>query len=216
MDDICENFSAVTIKENKPSDALDPKVCKFNSLTADVQLSLCIDPDELRNISESLTTLNYIQWPIRRYLRDFIRLLVGASAETQDLIDDLDKSSADLPCIIAAKRLQINDYFVNWKDLLEAKGYEELNLFMLKNGRVNPKFDYFCRSKEYIKSYKISKLFRRKIVTIEIRGDEGVEEKFTSDVEEFDPNFRDIDGLSFYFAVGDVGAKKYEDLGTSN
>ena len=58
MDGICENFSAVTIEKNKSSDTMDPKVCKYNGLTADELLSLCIDPDELRNIFEYLTNIN--------------------------------------------------------------------------------------------------------------------------------------------------------------
>ena len=217
MDDIsiCDKFSAVTIKENIPSD-VDLKVCKFNSLSNDEQLSLCIVPAELRNIFESLTTTtieSYIPRCYRRYLRDFMRLLVEDNAETRELIDDLSKSSAVLPYINVEKRRDICKYLLNWKHHLEKIGYEELNLFMLKNGLVNPKFDRFCRSKEYIKSCSIAKPFRQKEVEIEIRGDVGVEEKFIRDVEEFDPNFRDIDGLSFSFAVGD---KKYVDLGTSD
>jgi hypothetical protein len=92
-------------------------------------------------------------------------------------------------------RLKIRQYLLKWRNILEERGNEELNSFVLKNGCVNPKFDEFCKSKDYIKKYTLSKEFRKKNVTIEITGEEDVERKFTSDIASFDREYSNIVGF---------------------
>jgi hypothetical protein len=200
MDEIVENLAQLKLVE------------KLDSLPIEQLESLYLDQKQFEYIDEALLSLSknsYIPRSQRNFVRDVLVLLEENTIETKDLVDNLSKKTAELHYINKKMRLKISEHLSKWKNILIQRGNEVLNAFVLKNGKVNPIFNNFCKSKGYIRKYTISKEFRKSNVAIEITGDKHAEEDFFHDLEEFDPGFKALTNLTITFVIGNC---KYKDL----
>ncbi len=173
--------------------------------------------DALDEALQSLDESAYVPRYLRNYLVDVLELLEDSSnSGVLTLINDLKKSTSELPYILRSTRNSIRYYLGRWKTHIINEGNKPRNKFLLQNGKLNPDFVKFYTENKYIKKCILSKASRVDDCIIEVIGTENfTKEEFFRALEEFDQKYTEY-GITFRYIgnpakIVDTGNFKYGD-----